>query len=158
MTVTTPPGEVLLDGDGVVLRFDRVVPAAVERVWAALADPATCALWYGAWTGDPASGSVLVTMSAEEGAPVEEVAVEECLPHTRLVVVLGVPGTGVWRVALDLAPAPAGTALSFTQRFASAQDAAGAAPGWHYYLDRMTSAVLGEPVAQQWSDYERLGG
>ncbi len=156
MSVTRPPGEVVPDGDGVVLRFDRVLPAPVAWAWGALADSERCGLWYGTWAGDPSTGRVLVTPTAEEGAPTEEVAVEECARPHRLVVAFGAPGTPVWRVALDLRDAGATTALRLTQRFASAQDAAAAAPGWHFYLDRMASVVSGERVTQRWEDYAGL--
>ena len=97
MTVDTPRGRVLRDDEGVRLEFVRTWPEPVEDVWDALTSPDRCARWYGRWTGDPASGSVQLTMS-EEGGQAETLRLEQCAPPYRLVVLVAPPGDDTWRL------------------------------------------------------------
>ncbi len=71
MTVTTPLGRVLRDEDGVRLEFVRTYGNPIDDVWSALTDPDRVARWIGTWTGDPATGTVDLVMTDEEGSSPE---------------------------------------------------------------------------------------
>ena len=51
-------------GNHSLLVLERTFRAPVVDVWAAITEPERLERWIGTWTGDPASGSVLVRMTA----------------------------------------------------------------------------------------------
>ena len=157
MTVGTPRGRVVRDEQGVRVEFVRSWPVPVEDVWDAIADPGRCARWYGRWAGDPSTGSVRITMSAEDGAPSETLAIEECAPPHRLVVRTTPPGEDVWRLELTLTSEGAGTTMRFVHRLVEPYDATGIGPGWHFYVDRLEAEIARRHVDQEWDDYVALG-
>lgn len=152
MTVTTPPGRVLRDEEGVRLEFVRSHPQPVAEVWAALTEPGQVARWFGTWTGDPASGTVQLRMSEDEDATPQTVMILACEPPSRLVVDLVSPD-GPWRLTVSLAARDGGTELVFTHRLAPPYDASNIGPGWHYYLDRLGAVVSVAGVPENWDDY-----
>ena len=88
---TTPRASGYLAPSGAVV-FPRRLPLSREEAWAAVTDPARTARWIGSWSGDPASGTVEMTMSAEEGSPAESVAVLRCEAPDLVVVRIGPDG------------------------------------------------------------------
>lgn len=152
MTVTTPLGRVLRDEDGMRLEFVRSYDAPVEDVWSALTEPDRVVRRLGAWTGDPATGTIELRMTEEGGSTAETVTILECRPPTRLVVESPSPD-GIWQLAVALRAQNGGTTLTFTQRLAEPYDATSIGPGWHYYLDRLTAVVNGTSVPDTWDDY-----
>lgn len=152
MTVTTPLGQVLRDDEGVRLEFVRTYDDPAADVWSALTEPDRTARWIGSWTGDPTTGTIHLTMSAEEDAPSQAVSILTCEPPTRLVVDMPSPD-GVWNLAVDLHEDAGITTLTFTQRLAEPYDATDIGPGWHYYLDRLAAVVAGTDVPDVWDDY-----
>jgi uncharacterized protein YndB with AHSA1/START domain len=152
MTVTTPLGRVLADEEGVRLEFVRPFADPREDVWAALTERDRVARWFGAWTGDPTSGSVELVMNEEEGSISQTVGIVECLPPTRLVVDMPSPD-GTWRLEASLRAQPGVTTLVFSQRLAEPYDASSIGPGWHYYLDRLGAVVEDTAVPENWDDY-----
>jgi uncharacterized protein YndB with AHSA1/START domain len=152
MTPTTPPGRTVADEDGLRLEFVRTFDVPVERVWSALTESSRTAHWIGPWTGDPASGSVDLTMSAEEGAPASPWTIEACDPPTRLVV--GTPSPdGTWRLEVALAAEGDRTRLVFSQPLGEGDDPTSLGPGWHYYLDRLAAEVAFTQPTDAWDDY-----
>jgi uncharacterized protein YndB with AHSA1/START domain len=157
MTATTPPGRVVREGDAVILELTRDLPEPVERVWAALTDPAHTPGWIGEWSGDPASGTIDFTMTAEGVTDPQPVTVRECRAPERLA--LEMPGPeGPWPVAVVLSPTrggdgEAGTSLRFTQELSAPYDASSIGPGWHYYLDRMVAVLRGEEPTTDFDAY-----
>ena len=151
VTVSTPTGRVVRDGDAVRLEFVRTYDAPVDRVWTALTEPEPVAAWLGSWTGDPTSGRVELQMTAENGPP-EPVVLVECRPPTRLVVDLASPD-GPWRIAVTLSEQGSGSELRFVQPLTEPYDASSIGPGWHYYLDRLAAVVAGGPVPADWDAY-----
>lgn len=152
MTVTTPPGQVLRDADGVRLEFHRAYDTPPRVVWAALTEPEQVARWFGRWTGDPSTGAVELEMSEEEGAPPQRVAIRVCDAPIQLLVEMPSPD-GTWRLSVQLQGSGGGTALTFVQRLAEPYDASSIGPGWHYYLDRLDAVVADDPVPAEWDDY-----
>lgn len=152
MTVTTPLGRVLRDEDGVRLEFVRTYGNPIDDVWSALTDPDRVARWIGTWTGDPASGTVDLVMTDEEGSSPETVTILECEPPTRLAVDVPSPD-GTWRLLVSLREQAGVTTLVFTQRLVEPYDASSIGPGWHYYLDRLGAVVADTTVPDRWDDY-----
>ena len=142
----------LRDVDGVRLEFTRTYDAPVEEVWSALTDPERTARWFGRWSGDPASGSVEVVMTAEEQAPAERMTIDACDPPHRLAVTAGT-ADGPWPLEVTLAAEGGGTVLRFVHHLAEPYDATDLGPGWHFYLDRLGAVVLGGPVPDRFEDY-----
>lgn len=138
------------DGD-VLLRFERRYDAPAADVWSALTDPDRLARWLGRWSGDPASGRVLLTMT-DEGAHPEPVTIDRCEPPTRLEVRM-TTADGPWPLAVLLTETAGGTALLFTHRLAEPYDASGVGPGWHYYLDRLDAVLAGTAVPEDFTAY-----
>lgn len=152
MTVTTSLGRVLRDEEGMRLEFVRTYDDPVDEVWSALTDPEPVARWIGAWSGDPATGTVELVMTEDEGSTPATVTILECEPPARLVVDLPSPD-GTWRLSVALQTQGGSTTLTFTQRLAEPYDASSVGPGWHYYLDRLGAVVAGHTVPDSWDDY-----
>jgi uncharacterized protein YndB with AHSA1/START domain len=152
MTVTTPLGQVLRDEQGMRLEFVRTYDDPVEDVWSALTEPERVARWIGTVSGDPATGTVELLMTEDEGSTPATVTIVECEPPTRLVVELPSPD-GTWRLSVALRAQGGATTLVFTQRLAEPYDASSVGPGWHYYLDRLGAVIAGFDVPDSWDDY-----
>lgn len=149
---TQETGRVVRDGSGVRLEFHRAYDLPVEEVWAAVTDPERLDLWFGRWTGDPASGTVSLVMTAEGDVPPEQVAVDACEPPHRLAVT--VPGPdGPWPLELTLEPSGAGTALRLVHHLAEPYDAGSTGPGWQYYLDRLGAVLAGTRLPDDFDLY-----
>jgi uncharacterized protein YndB with AHSA1/START domain len=157
MTATTPLGAVIRDAQGVRLEFVRTFPDPVDRVWAAITDPAELATWYGTWRGDPTTGHVELRSMEGDGTFKVTKIVECDRPH-RLAVELPTP-YGPWPLSITLSESDGVTTLVFVHQLAEPYDAASIGPGWHYYLDRLAAAISGGtmPEADDWPSYEPLG-
>jgi uncharacterized protein YndB with AHSA1/START domain len=136
-------------GDQSLLVLERTFRAPAVDVWAAVTEPERLERWIGTWTGDPASGSVLVRMTAEgEDAPPEVFTIDECDPPRRLVVTSTPPGSDAeWHVEVDLSESAGVTTLTFRQSMPDADLATSVGPGWEYYLDRLVAVETGRDVA-----------
>lgn len=151
-TVTTPVGRLVPDEEGVRLESVRTFPEPVEEVWSALTEPDRLARWFGRWTGDPATGTVDVVMTAEDDDTPQRVRIDECEPPTRLAVELPT-SDGPWPLSATLRGRDGGCELTFVHRLAEPYDASSIGPGWQYYLDRLAAVVAGTPVPERWEDY-----
>lgn len=143
-----PTGRVIEGPEGPAIQITRSLPHAIEDVWDHLTHPDRLARWYGTYTGDPATGSVEVTMVEAPDQP-GRCTIEACERPHRLHVVLEDPDGVAWRLRVDLDPADAGagTALVFSQPVAGLETmAADIGPGWEYYLDRLQASLAGEDV------------
>ena len=148
---TTPRASGYLAPSGAVV-FPRRLPLSREEAWAAVTDPARTARWIGSWSGDPASGTVEMTMSAEEGSPAETVGVLRCEAPNLVVVRIGPDG---WVVTVRIEGDDDEVTISLEQDIADADAASGIGPGWDFYLDRLVEAEAGrDPEALRFSpDY-----
>lgn len=156
--ITTPTGRVERDGDGLRLDFVRTFDTTIDDLWSALVDSERTARWFGSWTGDPATGEVELVMTAEDDDTPQTIEIVECDPPHRLIVISPSPD-GPWRLSAELsAGADDTTTLVFSHRMAEPYDASGIGPGWHYYLDRLTAVVTGDPVPEDFDDYAGLDG
>lgn len=153
-----------LDTAGPDLVLTRVVAAPAARIWEHVSHSALLATWYGTYTGDPASGSVQVTMTAEPGeASTSEYTVHACEPG-RLLTVSSSMGEDTWRLSLQLAAAGGAgsesTRLALRHHDVPLEMLQHVGPGWEWYLDRLIGAVTGGavPGMEVWdSEYMSLG-
>jgi len=152
MTATTPLGKVRRDADGVRLEFTRSYHTDRKSVWAAITHNDRLELWFGRWSGDPATGSVLIATSFEDDAPTETATIDECDPPRRLAMTHAGP-EGPWPLVLDLEEHDGTTSLRFVHHLAEPYDAGSIGPGWHYYLDRLGAVIAGEPVPDVWEEF-----
>lgn len=150
------PGRVLRDASGVRLELVGEWDVPVAQVWAALTAPSLTARWFGTWTGDPATGTVLLRTAEDPDGGEQPVVVRECVPPTRLAVDLPSPD-GTWPLSVDLTEQGGRTRLVLTHRLAEPYDASSIGPGWQYYRDRLGAVVTGTRVPDDWGAYEGLG-
>lgn len=136
-----------LTADGTDLVLVRHVPAARAEVWRHLTESERLAAWFGTYTGDPASGTVQVTMTAEPGDDVaSEYTIHACTPQ-ELLTVSSAAGEGTWRLSLELADgAGGGTRVALRHHDVPREMVENIGPGWEWYLDRLTGAVTGDDV------------
>jgi uncharacterized protein YndB with AHSA1/START domain len=147
-------GEIGTDPDGRRrLVFRRSWPEPAAEVWAALTEPERSARWIGRYDGERAPGAEgAFTMTAEEGSPVSQVHIEECVPPHRLV--LRFLDEMAWRIEVDLTEDTGRTTLVFAQVLADDTGLADIATGWHWYLDRLDAIVTGSPLPPQWEAFQ----
>jgi uncharacterized protein YndB with AHSA1/START domain len=139
------------------LVFRRSWPDPAADVWAALTDPERSARWIGRYDGERAAGAEgPFTMTAEDGAPVGRVRIEECAPPHRLV--LRFLDEVAWRIELDLTEDGGRTTLLFTQVLPDDTGLADIATGWHWYLDRLEAVLTGAPPPPAWEQFQAAVG
>lgn len=155
MTATTPAGELLRCGTTTILSFRRELAHPIDEAWRTLTAPDRTAAWIGPWSGDPASGTIELTMSAEGDGPPQTVTVVECDEPQSLILETPGPGGG-WRLEVRLcegnvdASGEPTTTLRFTQPLDDPASAADIGPGWHFYLDRYEAVLDGRAVDMDW--------
>lgn len=143
----TPTGQVVRAENGEPrLLLTRDFRAPIEDVWAAVTEPARLQRWIGTFAGDPASGRVSFSMTAEGEAPAQDVHIVECDPP-RLLVVTFESAERPWRLELSLTEARGITRLTFAQPGIDPVEAESVGPGWEFYLDRLVAAENGGDVA-----------
>lgn len=153
---TTPTATGYLNDSGTVV-FPRRLPMSREQAWAAVTDPARTARWIGPWSGDPASGTVQLTMTAEEGDPVDGVEVVTCEAPGLLVVRTGADGGG-WLLTVRVEGDDDEAVIYLEQDIADAQSASDIGPGWDFYLDRLVEAEAGrDPEALNFEPHYHPG-
>lgn len=152
MSVTTPLGQVLRDEAGMRLEFLRRYGAPIEDVWSAITEPERIARWIGEVTGDPDTGTVQFLMSEDVDGDPSDVTIVACEAPHLLEIDITTPD-GSWPLRMRLDSIESGTTLMFTHRLAEPFDASSIGPGWHFYLDRLGSAVAGNSPDQVWDDY-----
>lgn len=145
-------GRIIPVPDGKNLVLERTFRAPIEDVWASITEPERSARWIGCWSGEPGVGrTILLRMSAEDGAKSEPVAITACDPP-RLLALDWAVEESTWKIEVTLAERDGTTTLTFVQHLAPDEAASDIGPGWEYYLDRLIAAHEGEPFAA-WDDY-----
>lgn len=141
---TTPTGKLV----GADLQLARSFTAPIDDVWRALTDSARLARWIGYYTGDPASGSVELFMTAEaDGEPPPSVVlIDECAAPRLLAVTQG-EGDEPWRLRVELDESAGTTTLTFRHLGLRPEALELVGPGWEFYLDRLVAAETGGDVA-----------
>ncbi|MGO2754874.1 MAG: SRPBCC domain-containing protein, partial [Brachybacterium alimentarium] len=94
-----------LDHDGHDLVLTRSVLAPRSLIWDHLTRSDLLDTWFGTFTGDPTTGRVLVTMTAEPGEDsASEYTIHACEP-AELLTVSTSSGEGGWRLSVELVDA-----------------------------------------------------
>lgn len=141
----TPTGRIVVEDGRRVLRLTRELRAPATDVWAAVTEPERLQRWIGTWSGDPATGRVAFSMTAEGEAPYEDVEIHECDAPRTLRLTMSV-GEQAWEMALRLSEDDGVTTLTFEQLGIDPVEAESVGPGWEYYLERLALALGGGDV------------
>ena len=156
---SAPSGRVHAGPDGQRLVIERDFRAPIDDVWASLTDPDRVARWYGGIEGELRPGStVMVTMSAEDGAPAEPMRIIGCEPPTRFLVETAGMGEP-WRLEVELAESEGITTMAFTHHLPVGLNAEDFGAGWEFYADRHHASFNNNPMPDWDADrYQELLG
>lgn len=150
MATITPSGSVTSEALIVTRTYTGV---SVEDVWSALTTSEGLAPWYGTYEGDPASGTVQLTLAAEGESTTETVTIRECEAPQRLGVTTG-SAEDPWVIDVEVAEGDAGVTVTLAHAITDVEMIADCGPGWEYYLDRLGAALEGaDAEAVAWDDY-----
>lgn len=154
-----PTGRLHETSEGRHLTIERSFPAPISDVWASFTEADLLARWYGSIDGDLLAGqSVMVTMSAEEGAPAEPVRILECEPPNRFLVETDGMGEP-WRLEVELVETNGTTDMTFTHHLIGDLEAGDIGPGWEFYADRHHAAFHGNELPDWTADrYQEILG
>lgn len=161
-----PYGQVIDKG---TVRFERLLPGPVERVWQYLTDSQLRGKWLATGAMEPRIDGV-VTLNFrhrdlsdhDEATPVKYESMES--GHTMVGRVtrweplrhLAFTWDGDSEVAFDLEPKGKDVLLTLTQRrLASRDDMISVSSGWHSHLEILIERLRGETSAPFWPRIER---
>lgn len=155
--MTSARGQAHTEPDGRVrVVFDRTYDEPIEEVWAACTESARLARWFGSHEGATRVGDTgWLTLTAEEDATGDAWRFEvlECTPPRTLVIELPEQDGGEpWVLRLSLGEGDGVTTLRFEQLLPSGTQPSSAMIGWHWYLDRLGSALAARAMPD-WNDY-----
>lgn len=153
------------------IRFERLLPGPIERVWAYLTEPEKRAKWLA--TGPMAlhvGGAVELTwlhttLDAEPSTPPEKYAkghtmkatVTRCEPPRLLGYTWGARADALSEVVFELSERGQDVLLVLThQRLPNANDLLGVSGGWHAHLDVLVEHLNGRKAPGFWDTYALL--
>lgn len=152
-------GTVTRHGESVELTLERKVTADAIAVWPFLSESRELGLWFGTYAGDPDSGEVVVSLTAEEGEGTSAVEILDCQAPERLAVLTS-DEAGTWSLEVELIDGGheqgSGTTIRFTHHDVALSALPDVAPGWEWYLDRLVAALGGHPMPEWDDDYPAL--
>ncbi|MEE1621482.1 SRPBCC family protein [Zafaria sp. Z1313] len=147
-----PTGTLVERDPGVDLVVSRYFSAPPEDVWDSITDSRRTALWFGHWQGEGRTGGeIVVTLTAEDGAPTSHLRVAACDPPRRLELVMR-DEHGSWDLELLVEPVDSGASLSLVHHLADRAGLAEIGPGWEFYLDRLAASRVDGPLPD-FADY-----
>ena len=130
------------------LRFVRILPGPIERVWDFLADVSRLPAWFGDARFDPRPGGAVTLMGGHIRG-----LVTACHPPRRLTYTWNVFSPGESEsaypesyVSFELQPHGEEVRLILTHLPVLERFEKQTAMGWHTFLDMFTQAVRGHPV------------
>lgn len=150
------------------VRFERLLPGPIERVWSYLTDPELRGTWFASGPIEPREGGGLkLTFRHSQLAPPGEVApakhagaegytadcrVTQWQPPTRFAF--------QWdesEVVFELAPKGDEVILTLTHRkLPSRDELRNVSSGWHTHLGVLGERLRGEPLRPFWPRIEKL--
>ena len=143
-------GQLLVDGDRAVLKFERRLPFSIDAVWSAITDPAEREQWFGETTIEPREGGLIDMVATGPPLPPERKRM------TGRILVWDPPNVleHEWKqpivedgvVRYELTADGDGTILRFTHRGLGARNATGFRGGTHAYLDRLEAYLTGDAL------------
>jgi uncharacterized protein YndB with AHSA1/START domain len=130
-----------------VVRFRRHLAHPIERVWAALTDPAELIGWLGDAEVELVAGGRFVVrwLNTDErgNRAVYRGSITRLDPPRRLEVSGDIHGVLRW----ELRPDAGGTLLTFSSTLALPEEyRTKVLAGWHYHLDSLADALAGQPA------------
>jgi uncharacterized protein YndB with AHSA1/START domain len=138
------PTGTLRDG-GATLVLRRHLPVPIEDVWASITETDRLGRWFGTWTGDPATGSVMVALNAEaEAVAPARFDIHACEPPRHLSVST-TDEHARWQLVAELTKSDGGTIFELRQEELDLGAAPDTGPGWEWYLDRLVASIAGDP-------------
>ena len=147
-----PTGRIECADPAPMLIYERHLPAPIEVVWVALTESERTARWFGSWSGTPGVGNkVLVTWTAEEGNPSEEMTIVACEPP-RLLTLSGGPEPFPYLTTVELWDEGETTRLEFRQPMWGDANPAMLGTGWEFYLDRLAGTLAGDDKLPDWNE------
>lgn len=155
-------GQVIVEGDRATLVFERRLAHPIERVWAAITEPAQRDQWMGKTRIDAREGGSVETVAS--GPPMtpdmkrmtgrilvwDPPRVFEHEWHQQIVE----PGV----VRYELTADGTGTLLRLTHRGLGVPNANGFRPGTQAYLDRLEALLDGATLPGWLQRYEQIAG
>jgi uncharacterized protein YndB with AHSA1/START domain len=151
-----------------MVRFERVLPGPIERVWEYLVDPELRGTWFASGPLEPRKGGALTFVfhhsrlaPSGEQAPEKHAGAEghrfsarvtQFDPPQRLAF--------TWdesEVIFELAPKGDEVLLTLThRRLPSKEEMRNVSAGWHVHLEVLGERLRGEPLRPFWPRIERL--
>lgn len=132
-TATPRLGVLEAVGDEWKVRFVRVLPHPIERVWRAVTEPAELAEWFPTTIdGERRAGAALTFRSRGDEAPPFDGLMEAFEPPRLLEF-----WWGSNRIRIELDALAGGTRLTLSDTLEAYGTAARQAAGWHVCLDRL---------------------
>jgi uncharacterized protein YndB with AHSA1/START domain len=160
----------LIDAD--TIRFERLLPGPVERVWAYLTESDKRRLWLASGDFDlrPGGKTTLFfqhkNLSSKRAQPPEQFRkmdeegggfdgrILRCEPPRVLAITWG--GEQSSEVTFELTPQTSGEVLlTLTHRRLSKDDMRNVGPGWHTHLDILADRLSGREPENFWVTLER---
>jgi len=162
MTANELEGVVTVDGDRATLTFERRLRHPVERVWAAITEPAHRDVWMGKTVIDGREGGSIETVASGPPVPPDMKRMTGRIlvwdpPHVfehewhQQIVEPGV-------VRYELAADGTGTLLRMTHRGLGVPNANGFRPGTQAFLDRLQALLDGTPLPGWLDRYAEIAG
>lgn len=160
MTATPPAGsegEVITVGDETILRFERHLEFPVSEVWDAITDPERLGRWLFPTTFEKRPGGTLRIDLGDHGTAMGRVLLWD-EPHVLEYEWREPPGVGdtpaeVWHIRFTLSSEGEETVMVFEHLLPDSRRPEFAA-GWHWYLNRLTALLRGNPPADVETDDE----
>lgn len=153
--MVTRTGTVAEHGDSAELTLERRVTADAIAVWPFLSESRELGMWFGTYVGDPDSGEVVMSMTAEDGEATTAVEILDCQAPEHLAVLTS-DEQGSWSLEIELVDggheAGSGTTIRFTHHDLALGALPDVATGWEWYLDRLVAALGGQPMPD-WGEY-----
>ncbi len=156
------------------VRFERLLPGPIERVWAFLTESDKRAQWLAPGTMEPRAGSTFAlhfhnteltpdrTLPSErfrqyDGSFTTQHQVLRCEPPHLLVWTWGGGNEAPSEVTFELSEAGEQVRLVVThRRLADDGTMVNVAGGWHTHLGILADVLHGQPPAPFWPTFERL--
>ena len=135
------------DGEHATIRFERRLPAPIERVWAAITDPGRLATWLAPSSVDLRAGGTVehVFDPADPGGQVRG-TILQIEPMALLEYEWRFPGEPDSVLRYDLVADGDTTVMTLTHRLLRVEQVSGYGAGWHAYLDALEAVVAGAPA------------
>lgn len=154
--------------DARTVRFQRVLPGPIERVWQYLTDSKLRGTWFASGTMEPREGGALTLVFRHQDFAVGEtipvkykemekgITMESRVTHWDPPRHLAYEFGGKSVVHFELEPRGKDVLLTLTQRdIASRDEMIDVCGGWHAHLDILGQRLRNEPLGPFWARIER---